>query len=584
MRDVPDVSLFASYLTFGSAYLYCMTDPVDVPSCNYDTGNGLKYLADGGTSFGAPAFAGIMALVNQKTNSSQGLANYYLYSLAGKEFGSTSSPNSSQTSACKASSAPGATNSCTFYDVTEGTNALPCFIDSPNCVNGPNGYAGVLAAYNSTPGYDLVTGLGSINVENLVNNWATMAATTQATTTTLASSATLSTYGQPVTLSGTVAPVSGSGTPSGSVSIQGMQLNQASIPVVNGAFSQAVSSLLPGAYSVTASYVGDGGFLSSVSVPVSMTVGAATATDTLVFSAANVRSGAPLPSSNSQIPYGDEVVATVTVQGAPAAPGVLAPTGSITFSSNGTTLSIVPLTGNTAVYQTVAGHVGAYSLTASYSGDSNYNASPGSHTALQRGPAGTSVEAHASATAPVATGGTVTLTANVTSNSYAAPPTGTVSFSLKRSHSRHRKPDSRCRPDHLRGIGTATLNLSASQIAAGNNQIVATYTGDANFLPSTLRNLVLRQSLRRAAHPDDPDGEHHDGDQHHSGHGPGNAHSQRCSRSAWFGQLPRQRQLIAQVPVVGLAPAAGASPGTAELITRLTPGNPQYCGHLQRRR
>ncbi len=78
-------------------------------------------------------------------------------------------------------------------------------------MNGPQGYAGVLSAYNSTPGYDLVTGLGSVNIENLVNNWAVVSAATQATTTTLAASTTLSTYGQPVTLSGAVTPVSGSG-------------------------------------------------------------------------------------------------------------------------------------------------------------------------------------------------------------------------------------------------------------------------------------------------------------------------------------------------------------------------------------
>jgi len=60
----------------------------------------LTYEVAGGTSFAAPAFAGMVALVNQKTNSTQGLANYYLYSMAAQEFGSTASPNSSQTLSC----------------------------------------------------------------------------------------------------------------------------------------------------------------------------------------------------------------------------------------------------------------------------------------------------------------------------------------------------------------------------------------------------------------------------------------------------------------------------------------------------
>jgi hypothetical protein len=118
-----------------------------------------------------------------------------------------------------------------------------------------------------------------------------------------------------------------------------------------------------------------------------------------------------------------------TCQGAPAAPGVLAPTGSVTLSSNGTTLATVPLTGNSASYQTVAGHIGAYSMTASNSGDSNYNASPAITLPYSEVQAGTSIEAHTSIST-VAPGGSVTLIGNVTSNSHAAPPTGKVSFSL----------------------------------------------------------------------------------------------------------------------------------------------------------
>jgi Pro-kumamolisin, activation domain/Bacterial Ig-like domain (group 3)/FG-GAP-like repeat len=581
VRDVPDVSLFGSYLTFGSAYLYCMTDPTYVQSCNYDTPDGLKYLASGGTSFGAPAFAGIMALINQKTNSSQGLANYYLYTIGGQEFGSTESPNTSQTNACRAGSSPGAANSCSFYDVTEGTNALPCFITSWDCINGPNGYAGVLAAYGSTPGYDRVTGLGSINVENLVNNWATLAAATQPTTTTLTASTTLSSYGQPITFSGTVAPVSGSGTPPGTVSIQGMQQSQASINLTNGTYSQAVASLPPGAYDVTANYVGDGGYLNSNSSPISVTVAAGTPTDSLVFSAANVRTGAALPSSNGAIPYGDQVVATVTVQGPPAAPGVLPPTGSVTFSAGGTVLSTVPLTstaaGMTATYQTVAGHIASYTMTASYSGDANYNpiaALTAPYTEVQ---APTSIEAHASAST-VATGDTVNLIANVFSNSYAAPPSGSVTFTLNGTVIGTSRLASGADPLTGVGIASTTFPVPASAIADGNNQIVATYSGDDNFLGSTA------------------------------------APSSFISLS---GQYPTQMSLtassttatnltpvtlvatltvngtpattgsirfldngitIAQVPVVGLTPAAGMAAGTATLVTRLTPGNHTIVG------
>jgi hypothetical protein len=63
--------------------------------------------------------------------------------------------------------------------------------------------------------------------------------------------------------------------------------------------------------------------------------------------------------------------------------------------------------GLTVTYQTVAGHIASYTMTASYSGDANYNpiaAVTAPYTEVQ---AATSIEAHAGAST-VAVGGTVT--------------------------------------------------------------------------------------------------------------------------------------------------------------------------------
>lgn len=157
-RDLPDVSLFgADGLISGSFYVVCERDqqgPTSTTSaaCNLST---QAFLGVGGTSVSAQAFAGIMALVDQKAESAQGNANEVLYPLF-----------AAQTGSCNTNGPPAAT--CIFNDVTSGTIAMPCANGSPNCTSGGNP-VGVLTGFDAGTGYDLATGLGSVNVANLVN-------------------------------------------------------------------------------------------------------------------------------------------------------------------------------------------------------------------------------------------------------------------------------------------------------------------------------------------------------------------------------------------------------------------------------
>lgn len=116
-RDVPDVSLSAAghdaYLVVTQGALYAV----------------------GGTSASSPSFAGLMALIVQKTGQRQGNANIRLYQLANAQYGSG-----------------GAT---VFHDIVAGNNSVP-------------GVPG----YSCTAGYDPATGLGSVDANALVNNWA----------------------------------------------------------------------------------------------------------------------------------------------------------------------------------------------------------------------------------------------------------------------------------------------------------------------------------------------------------------------------------------------------------------------------
>ena len=64
-------------------------------------------------------------------------------------------------------------------------------------------------------GYDQATGIGSVNVTNLINQWTTVAF--NPTTTTFSISPTSAVHGSPVTVSGTDTPNNGSGIPTGPV-------------------------------------------------------------------------------------------------------------------------------------------------------------------------------------------------------------------------------------------------------------------------------------------------------------------------------------------------------------------------------
>jgi hypothetical protein len=135
-RYLPDVSLTAAqhdgYLVWAEGELYLVS----------------------GTSASTPTFAGIMTLVNQYTNTRNGNPAPQLYALA--------------------QSAP-----AIFHDATAGTNAVPCSKGgpfsgggSPDCT-GPTVAQGVatMGGYNAGTGYDLATGLGSVDAYQLVTNW-----------------------------------------------------------------------------------------------------------------------------------------------------------------------------------------------------------------------------------------------------------------------------------------------------------------------------------------------------------------------------------------------------------------------------
>ena len=147
----------------------------------------------GGTSFSTPALAGIQALINQATGQSWGNMNTRYYALAAKQYGSAASPNAASVSSCNANTGNGIGSNCVFKDITSGDIAVPCKYGSTNCYSNYTGAnndncndasstpdkastCGVIStsgsnlqpAYAARPGWDFATGLGSVNVANLV--------------------------------------------------------------------------------------------------------------------------------------------------------------------------------------------------------------------------------------------------------------------------------------------------------------------------------------------------------------------------------------------------------------------------------
>ncbi len=178
LRDLPDVSMFASFDPWHHSYIICFSDSNNggssTPCTTSSSTWGYGY---GGTSFGAPIWAGIQALINQKAGGRQGLPNYRLYQLAAKEYGTDGS------SSCNSSNGNSVAASCIFYDVTLGDNDAPCAADTESSILAfcylPSGAYGVLSlstvtyepTFKATTGWDFATGIGTVNVANLVNSW-----------------------------------------------------------------------------------------------------------------------------------------------------------------------------------------------------------------------------------------------------------------------------------------------------------------------------------------------------------------------------------------------------------------------------
>jgi subtilase family serine protease len=177
LRDQPDLSLFSADGVWGSFLVECMSD-ANEGGAPCTARNDALLEGGGGTSFASPAMAGIQALIDQRYGR-QGNANYVYYALAAKQF------TKKGTRICNASQTDGKlpAASCIFNDVTLGDMDIPCGqnlkLFAYDCYGDGSKIIGELStatsgsepAYPATVGYDLATGLGSVNATNLFDAW-----------------------------------------------------------------------------------------------------------------------------------------------------------------------------------------------------------------------------------------------------------------------------------------------------------------------------------------------------------------------------------------------------------------------------
>lgn len=140
-RYTPDVAFSASCR---EGYFGCLA--ADGGSCVANSSGQYSFVTFCGTSSASPAMAGIAALLDQQMGGqAQGSLNAQLYALH-------------------------STSLSTFHDVTVASSGVTnCTVSVPslcnNSVAGPSGLSGGTAGYVVAPGYDEVTGLGSLNVQ-----------------------------------------------------------------------------------------------------------------------------------------------------------------------------------------------------------------------------------------------------------------------------------------------------------------------------------------------------------------------------------------------------------------------------------
>jgi hypothetical protein len=368
-----------------------------------------------------------------------------------------------------------------LVDISEGSARLACVIGSPNCTDSGE-YAGQIG-FSAAAGYDLATGLGSVNVKALVDAWAAPQATG-----TLKDSVEMTTIGgityNPsalIALTAKVVSISGGAVPTGTIQFyDDTNLQDTGSPVTlasDGTASYAEQGQFTvGGHNIEAIYSGDNNYEPGTSQPVTINI-------------------QPSPTSlivkpSTTTPAGGAII-TVTGTVTATNPGADPPSGSLTVNLDGLPQGTAKFatinSATTASVQVTVPAAGSHTVQGTYSGDSNYNqsTSPSVTIAIAKESTTTSI----AATPSTLTAGTpetfTAIIAPAVTSTTGYPITGTVSFY----------------DGGTTLLGAAIISNNTALLpgillsASAVHTITAVYSGDTNWTPSTSSPLLLEPVL-----------------------------------------------------------------------------------------
>jgi len=418
-RYLPDLSLTAAG---HDGYITCL--------------RGHCFYLVSGTSASVQAFAGIIALVDQKMGDRQGNPNFHIYPLSNV--------------------------SGVYHDVTSGTNAVPCFTGTPNCANG------TLSGYSAGPGFDLATGWGSVDANQFVTNWPNVAF--RPTTVNASASPNPVQHGAFATVSATV--TAASGTPTGSLqayAVSGNQTLQLGTPALSSGTASTSTNQLPGGTTnVYFRYFGDGTYGTATSAGIPLTI-------------------TPEPTTLNVIPPSGSVPLNSTYTfnyHAAGQSGVGVPTGTITMTQNQTPLGTATLdgSGNASFipYYYPAGP-GTYTFSFSYSGDQNFApASSSVDVTFTRANLAATFACAQTGTLVVGTPVNCTLAIVYPAIGVVPAPTGSVQFYL----------DGQAYGSPI-ALSATGVTVNFTPLSVGQHTFSMQYPGDSYYLPYSLTTTPL---------------------------------------------------------------------------------------------